>query len=595
VLLWLHAFGLALFGVAVGAGPLHSAAEGAVVAVAAILAGWTRLPRRTRSCAASLGLLSASGVLVHLSGGYIEMHFHFFVMIAVITLYQDWLPFLVSIGYVVLHHGVVGVLDPHSVYNHPAAWANPWGWAGIHGAFVLAASVAHLAAWRLNEHQALHDPLTRLANRVLLGDQVERAVARRGPLAVLFLDLNDFKAVNDRHGHASGDQLLVEVARRLAAAVRAGDTLARLGGDEFAVLLEDLRDHAEATQIAERLLQTLRAPIALAGTEVVVSASVGVALATDGRYGADDLLRNADMAMYVAKGHRTGRYEVFEPGMYTTVLARLALKADLQEALARQELAVQYQPTVSLETGQIAGVEALVRWHHPQRGVVSPADFIPLAEETGLIVPIGQWVLEQACVQARQWQSSYRGDRPLTVSVNLSAKQLQQPRLVAVVEAALAAAGLPAEQLTLEITESVLVQDTERTIGQLRALKALGVRLAIDDFGTGYSSLRYLQRFPVDVLKIDKSFVDGIRGGADGAAFARTIIQLGRTLHLQIVAEGVEVAEQAAALRDLRCDLGQGFLFAHPLDPHDVEKLLRAPHDTPVAAVAEVAEVAEIA
>lgn len=582
LLLWFHAVALAGLALVFGQSPLHSLAEGGLVAAAAMIAGSHRGSRRFRSTVASIGLVMASAVLVHVTGGYIEGHFHFFVVVAIILLYQDWVPFLAAITFVVIHHGLIGVLDPTAVYNHPDALAQPWKWAMIHGGFVLAASAASIVTWRLNEHQASHDPLTDLPNRALFREYAEHALGRgmrrQDMTAALFLDLDGFKAVNDTLGHAAGDQLLVLVAEKLRKCVRPGDVVARLGGDEFAVLLEGLREPKAATIVAERILAALQPAMLLPdqNREVFARASIGVAFNTTGDENVDQLLRNADMAMYMAKARGKGQHVVFETQMHTALLDRLALKSDLQGALERNELFVQYQPTVVLETGRIAGVEALVRWRHPDRGIVPPLDFIPLAEETGLIVPIGRWVLQQACLQARQWQLDCPADPPITVSVNISPRQLHRRALIPEVCQALNQSGLPAQSLVLEITESVLMQDTEMTVAQLGELKRLGVRLAIDDFGTGYSSLGYLQQFPIDILKIDKLFIDAISQTGEGAALVRTIIDLGRTLALQTVSEGIEDRDQAARLQELGCDLGQGFYFATPLDADSIAGILRS-------------------
>ncbi len=428
-------------------------------------------------------------------------------------------------------------------------------------------------------HQAFHDPLTELANRALFLDRVAHALARRvrcpTPLAVLFIDIDDFKKVNDSLGHPAGDQLLIVAADRLSVCVRGSDTVARLGGDEFAVLVEDAASPSEVLAIAERVGAALRAPFQIDGTELFVSASIGVAPAADGD-SADELLRNADVAMYYAKTRSKSATAVFEPWMQAAARERLEMEADMRRALERHEFVLHYQPIVLLESGEIIGVEALVRWQHAERGMVPPGDFIPLAEETGLIVPLGSWVLEQACRQAREWQLEQQpGAVPLKISVNLSSRQLQEPDVVATVRAALADSGLPATTLVLEITESVLMQHTTLTLARLRELKELGLSLAIDDFGTGYSSLGYLQRFPIDILKIDKAFVDDVGGDAD-AALARAVIALGDTLGMQTVAEGIEMLTQVDGLRKLGCKLGQGFHFARPLPPEALRLLLEA-------------------
>ena len=417
--------------------------------------------------------------------------------------------------------------------------------------------------------QAFHDSLTGLANRALFADRLEHALARTRrfgqPIAVLFIDLDDFKTVNDSLGHGEGDQLLIAVAKRLVGAVRTGDTIARMGGDEFAVLIEDPAEAGAPTAVAERLLAALEAPFEHGAKELFVHASVGVAASTSAGQTADDLLRDADVSMYTAKSNGKNRVEVFVPSMHEAAIARLALKGDLERALERGEFAVVYQPIMNLATSRIAGVEALLRWHHPRRGVVGPTEFIPVAEETGLIVALGRWVLEEACRQARAWDEETVS--VLTMSVNVSARQIHEPGFVEEVARVLAATGLAPERLTLELTESVLMQDVEDTATTLGFLKDLGVRLAIDDFGTGYSSLSYLRRFPIDELKIDRSFVATMNAGPDQSALVRSILKLGETLHLETVAEGIEQADQLAELQTLGAGLGQGYYFAKPLTP----------------------------
>jgi diguanylate cyclase (GGDEF)-like protein/PAS domain S-box-containing protein len=429
-------------------------------------------------------------------------------------------------------------------------------------------------------HQAFHDPLTGLANRALFLERVAHAlaVARRSTtgLAVLFLDLDNFKTVNDSLGHAAGDELLVAVAGRLAGCVRGTDTVARLGGDEFAILLEVVARDDQPAATAGRVLDALRTPFSVAGTEVFVGASVGIAPGGPGTIDADTLLRNADIAMYTAKREGRNRAVRFEPGMDRATRERLALEADLHRAVERDELVVLYQPTVCLGSGRTASLEALVRWRHPERGLVPPSEFIPVAEETGLILPIGRWVLKEACRRAARWGREVAAARGVGVAVNLSARQFQDPALLAVVAEALAESGLEPDRLTLEITESVVMQDTQATVAKLGGLKALGVQLAIDDFGTGYSSLSYLQRFPIDVLKIDRAFVSGLTKSEDAAVLTRTIVQMAQTLRLRAVAEGIEDGDQLERLRALGCDLGQGYHFARPLPSEALDAFLGA-------------------
>ena len=428
-------------------------------------------------------------------------------------------------------------------------------------------------------YQAFHDALTGLANRTLFTERVGQAIgrAREGtgaPPAVLFIDLDDFKTVNDTLGHAAGDQLLVTVAERLTGCLRATDTAARFGGDEFAILLES-SDEQRATTVARRVLDTLLQPCRLRGKDVLVQGSVGIALGDRWRSDAGELLRDADAAMYLAKSAGKGRYQLFEPRMHAEMLAQLELESELRQAPERGELVLYYQPTVELASGRVTGLEALVRWQHPTKGLLQPSAFIPLAEERGIIGSIGAWVLREACRQARRWQDEFTGREPLAVHVNLSGEQFGQPDLVDQIAAVLREAGLDPGLLTLEMTETVLLEDSQATIVRLQELKALGIRLAIDDFGIGYSSLSYLRRFPVDVVKIDKAFIDGVAKGVEAAALAQAVIRLCHTLHLQATAEGVEHPEQAAALLALGCHEAQGFHFAPPVPAAQVSELLR--------------------
>jgi diguanylate cyclase (GGDEF)-like protein/PAS domain S-box-containing protein len=422
----------------------------------------------------------------------------------------------------------------------------------------------------LLEHQALHDGLTGLPNRRLFGQRLAHLLARtatpRLRVGIMFLDLDDFKIVNDSLSHQHGDSVLREVARRLQACVRPGDTVARLGGDEFAVLLDDVSTLAEARRGADRLRRLLSKPILVGERAISMRCSIGIAV-DDRTTDPDLLLRNADLAMYEAKSAGKGRTVVFDAQLEARVLDRLELESELGSALARGELQVHYQPVFELASASLVGAEALLRWQHPRWGMVGPERFIPIAEATGSIVPIGQWVVEQACAQARRWLDQGVADTRFEISVNLSGRQLQHPRLADSVQRALEGAGLSAQRLVLEVTESTAMGDVQASLKALHRLKALGVRLAIDDFGTGYSSLSHLKHFPIDILKIDRSFVSG--PGADGQdeAIIRSVIALATSLQLGVTAEGIETADQLALLRILGCDQGQGFLLGRPVPP----------------------------
>ena len=732
IILWCHVFGLFAFGLLRGHDAWHTALDTLPLAFAAVVASRAS-GRRLQAGSASLGLLLASAAAVHLSNGAIEAHFHFFVMIIVVALYQDWVPFLLAVGFVVIEHGVVGVLDPTAMYDHADAWAEPWKWALIHGAFVVGACAALLAHWRLSEltqrdlrrsevesalaaqnatlvaqrqseekfrslvqhardlivildadglvryvspsaeevwgyvsasvlgrnclefihaedqaagqalldgvletagamhttelrlahadgswrdgevvatnlmqqasvhgvvltcrditerksferqltHTAFHDALTQLPNRALFRDRLEHALARADrqlkSTAVLFVDLDNFKVVNDSLGHAAGDALLAVAAQRLAGCLRAEDTVARFGGDEFALLIEDVDGEPGAVMVAERIAHSFHEPILLEAREVFVGASVGIVISKPRRGdGPDGLLRNADLAMYRAKATGRGRHVVFDATMQRGAIERLELESDLRRALDRDEFRVYYQPIVNLVDQRVTEVEALVRWEHPTRGLILPMDFIPIAEETGLIVPLGQWVLEHACRQARVWQDRYtrEGVPPLVLSVNLSARQFRNAALVDDIKQALATTGLDPRTLKLEITESTVMDDANAAIAVLEELKALGIRIAIDDFGTGYSSLGYLRRLPVDTLKIDRSFVNGLGADPQTTAIVRSVVALAKSLQLSVTGEGVETVAQQSQLAQLGCDRGQGYLYSRPVTATDLDAIL---------------------
>ena len=419
-------------------------------------------------------------------------------------------------------------------------------------------------------HQAFHDPLTDLANRALFTERVAAALARRDDsgtetVAVLLLDLDDFKTVNDSLGHAAGDELLIAVAARLRSCVRPGDTLARLAGDEFAILLDDLDDERAAVAVAKRVGARLEAPFEIDEMEIAVRASIGISLGQTPDARPDDLMRDADVAMYEAKARGKGGFQVFEPHMRQAVVKRMELKADLRHALERGELHVHYQPYVKLADESIAGAEALLRWEHAERGLIPPLDFIPLAEEMGLIVPIGRWVLRTACAQAVDWGRRFPELGPLTLSVNVSARQLQDRTFVGEVAEILTEHGLSPERIVLELTESSLVEDPDQAVRRLEELRELGIRLAIDDFGTGYSSLGYLQRYPIEILKVHRAFVSELGRHPEEPALAKAIVQLAQHLGMQTIAEGVEDGAQVDALRALGCGYAQGFHFSQPL------------------------------
>ncbi|HET9984340.1 MAG TPA: EAL domain-containing protein [Longimicrobiales bacterium] len=434
-------------------------------------------------------------------------------------------------------------------------------------------------------HQATHDPLTGLANRKRLRGQIERALIEDpdpDAIAVLFLDLDNFKNVNDSFGHGEGDRLLGQVAGRLLNATRGCDTVARIGGDEFGVLLRNLVTPDDAGLVAERIAAAMRRPLSLDGREVDVGVSIGIARAAAGST-ADDLLGNADLAMYEAKRGGRGRITLFEPGMQSAIRDKLTLEAEIRAALAEGQFRLHFQPVIDLATERVAGAEALVRWQHPVRGLVPPGMFIPAAEESGLIVPLGRWVLREACAEAADWPDIGDSLGGVTLSVNVSGRQLQDDAICADIAAALGDSGLPPHRLVIEITESVVIQDDEAIVARLRAIRGLGVRVAIDDFGTGYSSIQYLQKFPADILKIDRAFVSGIGAGGGDDALTRAIVSLGEMLSMRTVAEGVEEPRQRDALRAMGCGFAQGFHYARPLEPAAVAALLRRQRPAAVA------------
>ncbi len=438
-------------------------------------------------------------------------------------------------------------------------------------------------------HNAFHDTLTGLPNRALFGDRLDMALAgaRRQPagrFAVLFFDLDRFKNINDSLGHSVGDQLLVALARRLETIVRPGDSVARIGGDEFAILVNDMKDVSHAIQVAERVLAGFEAPFTIEANEVFISASIGIAVHDINTTDPDSMLRDADIAMYRAKAAGKGRYEIFDPQMHASAVALLKIETDLRRAVDRQEFVMHYQPIVTLKDRKIKGFEGLVRWQHPKKGLIAPTNFITVAEETGLIIPLGWWVMEQSCRQIREWQLRFPMNPPIFISVNVSGRLFVDNNVVEGILDILGRTGLPPESLRLEVTENVILEHSEAVMTKMRQLRAMGVQLSVDDFGTGYSSLSYLQRFQYDTLKIDRSFISGPEAGADSQAIVETILSLASSLGIGVIAEGIETAEQMIKLRDLDCPQGQGFWFARPLNPVMVEELLGGDDTTRISA-----------
>ncbi len=428
-------------------------------------------------------------------------------------------------------------------------------------------------------HDAFHDALTGLPNRALfidrLGQSLARAERKTGyHFAVLFLDLDRFKVVNESLSHTIGDRLLVELAERVNACLRPADSAARLGGDEFAILLEEIQDAHDAVGFAERLNKALKEPFRLQGNDVFTSASIGIALGSPAYERPEDILRDADTAMYRAKALGRARHAVFDSSMHTRAVALLQLETDLRRALEHGDFRVYYQPIVSLKTGKTAGFEALIRWIHPKRGIVMPAEFIPLAEETGLIIPMGRWVLQEACRQLRAWQTRHSRTVPLMISVNLSALQFLRPELIAQVDLLLRETGLEGSDLKLEITESVIMEHAEYAMDMLKQIKAQNIRLCIDDFGTGYSSMSYLRQYPIDTVKIDKSFTTRIDTDPESLEIVKTVVTMAHNLGKDIIAEGVETREQLATIKALKCEYAQGFFFSKAVDNQAAESLI---------------------
>ncbi|HEX4654765.1 MAG TPA: EAL domain-containing protein [Mycobacteriales bacterium] len=587
-LLLIHAAVFAGVTVGLGLGVAQFAVDVSVPLLGAYAASRQSLPRAVRSGVGAVSLMLTSAVVVHLMHGSIEGHFHFFAMIPIVALYEDWIPFGLAVAVVLLHHGLMGTLAPKTVYDHANAWQHPWRWAFVHAAFFAAACVGAIINWRLHErardaeqelaaqmrHQAHHDALTGLPNRTQLlehaGGLLDRAENRQASIAVLLIDLDRFKEINDVLGHASGDVLLAQVGPLMATAIRDGDVLARLGGDEFAAVLANADEDA-ACAVARRLLERLTQTIDIDGISLQVDGSIGIAVSHTGSGDdIDTLLRQADIAMYSAKRTRSG-YAVYEEEQNTSTLERLSMLGELRHAIANDQIVLHYQPKLSLPGVELVGVEALARWQHPTRGLLSPAEFIPVAESTGLIVPLTLQVLRMALAQLASWRSD-GGD--FSVAVNLSPRCLAEPMLTQHVLDLLAEHNVPSRCLELEITEETLVLDPERALATLTALHTAGITISIDDFGTGYSSMAYLRRLPVSELKVDRSFVMGMLQQADDEVLVRSLVELGHNLGLTVVAEGVEDQATLDALTKVGCDIAQGFHLGRPMTPVAFEEWL---------------------
>jgi diguanylate cyclase (GGDEF)-like protein len=579
VLLWLHVPALLAFASVRGYGALHSTWEMLLVISLATVASLPRLGRGPRSAAAALGLVSCSALLIHFWGGQNEGHFHFFVVVSLLILYQDWLPFLIAVGFVVLHHGLLGSMVPHGVFARDTATDDPWTWAFVHGAFILAASAANIVSWRATE-QLLRDPLTGLAGRAIMLDRLRLGLrrARRKQLhaGVIFLDLDRFKVLNDSLGHAAGDRVLITAGERLRDAVRANDTAVRFGGDEFVIVCEDLRDADEAIVVAERLITALREPYIVDGQEIVLTVSAGIAIGGhEDERSAEGLLRDADAAMYRAKESGKDRYVVFGIEMRSRALTRLADEVDIRRALPRGELHVRYEPQFTLGGGRVRALEARVHWHHPTRGLLAPRDFEAVAEETGMVVPIGEWAIAEACRQLVGWRQA--GAAPgLVVSINVSPHQLADDGLPATIAKALRTAGLEPSALCLEIPEAAVMADPRAAVAALERLRAVGVRLALDGFGTGHLSMSCLRQLRFDTLKLNRVYVRDLEQ-TGGDAVLRGIVDMAHALGSEVTAKGVATGSQLRALRAIGCDAAQGPLLAGPGRPGEIGRLVVAP------------------
>jgi diguanylate cyclase len=592
-----HVPGIVLFGLIRHVG-WEKALLAAIPVAAFGLAARYPTQRQVQACLCAAGLVAASSVLVYLADGQTEMHFHFFVVVAFLTLYQDWAPFGMALVLVVAQHGIVGVAYPHSTYDHHSAWHNPWLWALIHGIFVLMASVANVVAWTINErdHAAVqaelkslqllreeqlhylsqHDPLTGLGNRRLLTEELERALGDEGretPVGLLFVDLDGFKQVNDNFGHDVGDLVLIQVGQRIARVVREGDVVTRLGGDEFVVLCVNLSDQQDALHVAKRIEQEVSRPIGSLVGDVRVTASVGIACSSSWPHDAERLLHEADLAMYQAKQLGKDRTQMFDAELRDMIEDKAARERVLRAVLDEGRMALRYQPIFDL-AGNIAGVEALFRLVDTDGSLMSPAPYIVVAEQTGLVSRVTTWVLGEACRQVAEWRHELAPY--LVVNVNVSGTDIGHDWLSGSVHSALSEAGVPPGALALELTETALLDVAGPRIDQLRALREEGVQVGVDDFGTGYTSLQYLRSLPINFVKLDMSFAAGLLENRADRAIVAAMATLTSELGLHCVAEGVETTEQLFALRELGVGLFQGYLLGKPMTAQDISEALRA-------------------
>jgi diguanylate cyclase (GGDEF)-like protein len=596
-ILWMHAIALAVVGVILDGLSVHGVGHGVLIAPFAMLASRRRSTRRQRQMATTFGMLTSSALIVHLSSGAIEGHFHYFTSIVLLSLYEDWVPFLIAILYVLLQHGVMGTMSRSDVFDHGG---NAWIWGGIHAAAVALTAAASALAWRLNEdvrqtearvrdrlaHGALHDDLTGLPNRRMLVEELERASARvaagQPGASVLFADIDHFKLINDSFGHSVGDRLLVDMAARLQSVVRVTDIVARSGGDEFIILARSAENEADALALAARIADAMALPLDIAGANRKVSLSMGISQLGVDDLSVADVLSRADAALYRAKADGRGRFQIADADVQREARRRMEVETALSESTMDQ-FELLYQPIVNLADGSVAAVEALLRWNDPSLGPVSPNEFIPIAEASGRILEIGSWVLEKAARQAVSWESAHA--LAPRVFVNVAGNQLTHPGFAQTVADALSRADANGRHIALELTETALA---ERMIpaDTLTALERSGIDLMLDDFGTGYSSLAYLSQFPIAMIKLDRSFIAGCSDDAASCVILDAVAHLARGLGIPALAEGVETPAQLDQARARGYALAQGYLFARPQRAEEIDVLLRESH--PFAAVLDV-------